>query len=74
MSGAAHHHDIAAEDQLRTMELAEMLGFVADFLAQAEDARLRRDLAELTCGSYELAELRGDLRRFAGWLMGEGFE
>lgn len=73
MSGALRHHDAPVEDQLRIIELAEMLEFVADLLAKAEGVRLRLDLAELTSGTYQLEELRCDLRRFAGWLTGEGF-
>lgn len=75
MSGAvSHHDDDVVEDQCRTVELADMLEFVADFLAKAESPRLRLELGELTCSSYTLEELRFDLLRFAGWLKGEGFE
>ena len=50
------------------MELAELLEFVADFLAAAEGPGLRVDFADFTAGGYQLDELRGDLRRFARWL------
>lgn len=73
MSGALRHHHSPVEDQLRIVELAEMLEFVADLLAKGEGVRLRLELAELTSGAYQLEELRFDLRRFARWLMGEGF-
>ena len=63
----------SVEDQLRTVELADMLGFVADFLTTAEGPLLRADFARFTNGGYTLDELRADLRRFAGWLIGEGF-
>lgn len=54
-------------------ELADTLGFVADFLARAEGPLLRMDFADFTSGGYQLDELRSDLRRFAAWLNGEGF-
>jgi hypothetical protein len=65
----AHHRPI--EEQLMIAELAEMLEFVADFLARAEGPLLRADFAEFTSGAYQLDELRGDLRRFADWLAPE---
>lgn len=73
MRGLVRNDAQGVEDQFLTVELAEMLGFVADFLARAEGPLLRVDFAEFTSGSYELVELRADLRRFAGWLTGEGF-
>ena len=63
----------SVEDQLRTVELAELLGFVADFLAMADGPLLRADFANFTHGAYNLDELRADLRGLGGWLMGEGF-
>ena len=73
MSAAVGPDHDTLDDDVLTVELAEMLEFVADLLTRAEGPRLRLDLAEASCGSYELCELRADLRRFAGWLMGEGF-
>jgi hypothetical protein len=61
----------AIDDEAGAAELAEMIGFVADFLARAEGPLLRWDFAEFTYGSYTLDELRADLRRFAGRLAGE---
>lgn len=60
------------DDEFLCVELAEMIGFVADFLAKAEGPLLRADFASFTSGAYTLEELRADLRRFAGWLGGEG--
>jgi hypothetical protein len=71
MSGTGDHHG-PVEDQLMIVELAEMLEFVADFLAHTEGPLLRADLAEFTRGAYQLYELRADLRRFASWLVPEG--
>ncbi len=62
---AERHEELSAE-------LAELLGFVADFLARAEGPLLRADFATFTYGSYTLEELRAALGRFAGWLAGEG--
>ncbi len=59
------------DEELRPIELAELLGFVADFLARAEGPLLRADFASFTYGSYTLEELRAALGRFAGWLAGE---
>ncbi len=61
----------AALDDELLRELAELLGFVADFLARAEGPLLRADFAAFTYGSYTLEELRAALGRFAGWLAGE---
>jgi hypothetical protein len=71
MSEVRRDHPV--EEHLRVVELAELLEFVADFLAKAEGPRLRVDFAGFTAGGYQLAELGCDLRRFARWLMGEGF-
>ncbi|HWI04989.1 MAG TPA: hypothetical protein VNT52_14350 [Acidimicrobiales bacterium] len=60
------------DEELLSVELAELLGFVADFLARAEGPLLRADFAAFTYGSYTLDELRAALGRFAGWLAGEG--
>jgi hypothetical protein len=60
------------DDESLAAELAELLGFVADFLARAEGPLLRADFAAFTYGSYTLGELRAALGRFAGWLSGEG--
>ena len=60
------------DDEALCVELAELLGFVADFLARAEGPLLRADFAAFTSGSYTLGELRAALGRFAGWLGGEG--
>jgi hypothetical protein len=73
MSAAMGPDHDTIDDKVLTVELAEMLEFVADFLARAEGPHLRLELAEATCGSYSLDELRADLRRFSAWLMGEGF-
>ena len=59
------------DDESLSVELAELLGFVADFLAGTEGPLLRADFAAFTYGSYTLEELRADLGRFAGWLAGE---
>jgi hypothetical protein len=59
------------DDESLAAELAELLGFVADFLARAEGPLLRADFAAFTYGSYTLEELRAALARFAGWLAGE---
>lgn len=64
---------VGLDDQLLATELADLLGFVADFLAQAEGPLLRMDFADFTSSGYDLDELRSALRRFAGWLCGEGF-
>ncbi len=72
MRGILSNDGQGVEDQFLIVELAEILGFVADFLARAEGPGLRMDFADFTSGSYELAELRADLRRFAGLVMGEG--
>ncbi|HVM04488.1 MAG TPA: hypothetical protein VM242_04890 [Acidimicrobiales bacterium] len=61
------------DDQLLAAELADLLDFVADFLAKAEGPLLRMDFADFTSSGYDLDELRAALRRFAGWLAGEGF-
>ena len=61
------------DDGFLAAELADMLGFVADFLARAEGPLLRMDFADFTSSGYQLDELRFDLRRFAGWLCGQGF-
>jgi hypothetical protein len=61
------------DDQLLTVELADMLEFVADFLAMAEGPLVRLDFAKFTNGGYTLEELRANLRRFSGWLIGQGF-
>ena len=53
-------------------ELAELLGFVADFLAKAEGPLLRADFAAHSAGAYQLNELRADLARFAFLLGGDG--
>lgn len=66
--------DIELDDGFLTVDLAELIGFVADFLARAEGPLLRMDFYDFTSGGYSLDELRGDLRRFAGWLSGEGFK
>jgi hypothetical protein len=70
MSGPVEGAAASVRDQLRAVELAELLEFVADLLAVAEGPRLRLDFADYTAGAYQLGELRGDLRRFAGWLNG----
>ncbi len=72
MNASSDHDDTCIEDQLRIVELAEILEFVAGFLAHAEGPLLRVDFAEFTCGTYQLDELRADLRRFGGWLTGQG--
>jgi hypothetical protein len=59
------------EDHLMIVELADMLHFVADFLARVEGPLLRADFAKFTYGGYQLEELRADLQRFAGWLVPE---
>ncbi len=59
-----------ADDDFLAVELAEMIGFVADFLARAEGPLLRCDFAAFTAGGYTLEELRADLGRFADWLRG----
>jgi hypothetical protein len=59
-------------DEELSVELAELLGFVADFLARAEGPLLRADFAAFTYGGYTLEELRAALGRFAGRLAGEG--
>ncbi len=64
---------VGLDDQLLAAELADLLGFVADFLSRAEGPLLRMDFADFTSGGYDLDELRSALRRFAGWLCGEGF-
>ena len=61
------------DDGFLAAELADMLGFVADFLARAEGPLLRMDFADFTSSGYQLDELRFDLRRFARWLCGQGF-
>ena len=61
------------DDGFLAAELADLLGFVADFLAKAEGPRLRMDFADFTSSGYELVQLRAALRRFAGWLCGDGF-
>ena len=61
------------DDGFLAVELADTLRFVADFLAKAEGPLLRMDFADFTTGGYQLDELRFDLRRYAGWLCGEGF-
>ncbi len=66
---SATSSDTMLADQLLVIELAEMLGFVADFLTSAEGPLLRSDFAAFTSGSYTLGELRADLERFAGWLL-----
>lgn len=66
----AHHRPV--DEQLMIVELADMLEFIADFLARAEGPLLRADFAEFTSGGYQLDELRGDLRRFADWLAPQG--
>ena len=58
------------DDESLVAELAELLGFVADFLARAEGPLLRADFATFTSGGYTLEELRAALGRFAGWLAG----
>ena len=42
------------DDQLLTVELAEMCEFVADFLAMAEGPLVRLDFAKFTNGGYTL--------------------
>jgi hypothetical protein len=64
-------NDLSVEDQAHLVELADLLRFVADFLATAEGPPLRADFAAFTSGGYPLEELRGDLRRFAHWLGGD---
>ena len=59
------------DEELFAVELAELLGFVADFLARVEGPLLRADFATFTYGGYTLEELRAALGRFAGWLAGE---
>ncbi len=66
-------HNANIDDQLLTVELADMCEFVADFLAVAEGPLLRLDFAKFANGGYTLEELRASLRRFSGWLIGEGF-
>lgn len=66
------NRDDTTADQLHALELAEMLGFVAEFLARAEGPLLRCDFAKFTYGAYTLDELRADLGRFARWLRAEG--
>lgn len=56
-------------DEGLCVELAELLGIVAEFLARAEGPLLRADFAAFTYGGY-LEELRAALGRFAGWLAG----
>ena len=60
------------DDESLAVELAELLGFVADFLARAEGPLLQADFAAFTYGSYTLEELRAALGRFAGRLAGAG--
>ncbi len=56
------------DDESLAADLAELLGFVAAFLARAEGPLLRADFAAFTYGSYTLEDLRAALGRFAGWL------
>ena len=71
MNDVLRWEHLTAEDHADLVELADLLRFVADFLATAEGPLLRADLAAFTSGGYQLDELRGDLRRFAHWLGGD---
>ena len=62
---------LTAEDHADLIELADLLRFVAEFLATAEGPLLRADFAAFTSGGYQLDELRSDLRRFAHRLGGD---
>lgn len=79
------HHDVMADDAVlddvvgdTTVldderfgdELAELVEFVAAFLAWAEGPLLRSDFARFTYGAYTLEDLRADLGRLGAWIRG----
>jgi hypothetical protein len=58
------------DDERLADELAELVEFVAAFLARAEGPLLRSDFARFTYGAYTLDELRADLGRLGAWIRG----
>lgn len=58
------------DDERLGDELAQLVEFVAAFLAWAESPLLRSDFARFTYGAYTLEELRADLGRLGVWIRG----
>jgi hypothetical protein len=58
------------DDERLADDLAELVEFVAAFLARAEGPLLRSDFARFTYGAYTLDELRADLGRLGAWIRG----
>lgn len=58
------------DDELLGDELADLVEFVAAFLAWAEGPLLRSDFARFTYGAYTLGQLRADLGRLGAWIRG----